>query len=204
MTLRWTVRALVALGLVVAGATSASAHDALIGSDPADGSVVATAPRQVALTYSADQLAIGTALEVTGPDGVDWVDGAPVVEGTTVVQALRPGLPDGGYTVLWRSVSGDGHPIEGSLTFTLDLPAPEPVAEPADEPVGKPTSGAAAAGGPPDEVSRSSAVDRDEAERGEPDHVGAGPVEWLVAGLAVLAAVGVAVAVILRRRGGGA
>ena len=143
MIFRWTVRALLALGLVVVGATSAIAHDALIGSDPADAAALTSAPTQVVLTFSADQLAVGTAVEVTGPDGASWVDGAPVVVGSAVTQALLPGLPDGGYTVLWRSVSGDGHPVDGTLTFSLDVPEPDPVVEPVEEPVEDPAAAAA-------------------------------------------------------------
>ena len=45
-------------GLVLAGASPASAHAALTGSDPQDGAVVATAPEEVTLTFS-EQIAMG-------------------------------------------------------------------------------------------------------------------------------------------------
>lgn len=199
MIFRWTVRALLTFGLVVGGATSATAHDLLIGSDPADAAALTSAPAQVVLTFSADQLAVGTAVEVTGPDGSSWVHGEPVVVGSTVTQALLPGLPDGGYTVLWRSVSGDGHPVEGTLAFSLDAPDPEPVAEPVPEPVEAPTEAPTEA-----RADDTASQDPDAPDQVDQPDVGAGPVEWLVAGLAVLAVAGVGIAVVLRRRGGGA
>ena len=35
-----------------------------------------------------------------------------------VTQDVKPDAPSGKYTVVWRVVSSDGHPIEGTFTFT--------------------------------------------------------------------------------------
>lgn len=122
--------------LVVGG--PAAAHDVLLGSDPEDGSVVTEVPEQVVLTFSAPQTDIGAQVEVTA-EGETWSDGPAIVDGTTVTQPLRVGMPSGEYTVQWRSVASDGHPVSGELSFTVDLPAesdpePEPTVEPEPEP----------------------------------------------------------------------
>src|SRR5690606_3408340 len=60
---------------------------------------------------------------VTGPDGASWADGPAVGSGSTVTQALRP-MTSGAYSVPWRSVAADGHPVSGTFGFTVDLPVP--------------------------------------------------------------------------------
>lgn len=114
----------VAVLLVLAPVGTASAHDALVGSDPTDGAVLPAAPTAVVLTFAADPLGVGAAVAVAGPDGTSWSAGDPVVTGATVTQTLQPAMPNGTYSVEWRSVSGDGHPISGTLSFTVDAPAP--------------------------------------------------------------------------------
>lgn len=185
------VALLVLLGSVLGGAP-ASAHDGLEESAPSDGQVLTTEPAQVVLTFTAAQLGVGTAVAVTGPDGEAWSEGDAVVDGAVVTQPLRPGMPAGAYVVEWRSVSSDGHPIDGTFTFTVDV---APVAEPTPEP--SPTSDATAEPAPDQTPAATTAP-----EDGSEDAV-AGP--WLLAAAAAaLVAMGVAaVAVLVRMRRGG-
>jgi hypothetical protein len=55
---------------------------------------------------------------VTGPDGSRATSGKPRVDAATVRQPLATG-PAGDYTVAYRVVSEDGHPVTGELTFTV-------------------------------------------------------------------------------------
>ncbi|HEY6797119.1 MAG TPA: CopD family protein, partial [Kineosporiaceae bacterium] len=51
----------------------------------------------------------------------------------TVRVALAAGLPRGSYTVTWRVVSVDGHPVSGTFTFGVGVPAgaaPQPASDP--------------------------------------------------------------------------
>ncbi|ANW19317.1 copper resistance CopC/CopD family protein [Streptomyces clavuligerus] len=139
------VRALLALavllgtviGALLAAAPPASAHAALTGSDPQDGAVVATAPREVSLTFS-EQIALGKdSIRVLEPSGKradtgtvrDLSEGGTVRYGTE----LRPELPDGTYTVAWQGVSADSHPISGAFTFSIGAPSATQVALPDQE-----------------------------------------------------------------------
>lgn len=148
------VRLLAALLAVLVGAvtlaTPAAAHDEMLGSDPADGASLDAAPEELRMSFSGQPLEVGSVVVVTGPDGTDWADGAPTVEGGDLVQPLRDGMPAGDYGVEWRAVSGDGHAVTGELTFTLTetavaddeptTPTAEPTAEPAAaEPSATPT-----------------------------------------------------------------
>lgn len=104
-------------------------HAQLLGSTPADGSTVETAA-EVVLEFNEEVNPDFVAVRVAGPDGAE-VDGAPVVDGRRVTQALRTDLAAGPHTVTYRVVSADGHPISGSVTFTTTA-APAATAPPSD------------------------------------------------------------------------
>ncbi|GFN05466.1 hypothetical protein Smic_40220 [Streptomyces microflavus] len=139
------VAALVSLlfGLMLAGAGPASAHAALTGSDPQDGAVVATAPKEVTLTFS-EAIAVGDgSIRVLDPSSKRADTGAEpkdLSEGSTVRYGveLNPGLPDGTYTVAWQAVSADSHPISGAFTFSIGAPSETTVALPSEEVGGGP------------------------------------------------------------------
>ncbi|MFB9955567.1 copper resistance CopC family protein [Cellulomonas denverensis] len=112
--------ALLGLVLIVLGAPRAAAHNALVSSDPADGSTVATAPEQITLVFNEPAQELGSELVVTAPDGRAVGDGPVQLADTSVIQPLTGDLPAGTYTVSWRVTSADGHPIDGTLTFTAE------------------------------------------------------------------------------------
>ncbi|MFJ1731426.1 copper resistance CopC/CopD family protein [Streptomyces sp. NPDC088254] len=133
------LRTLVLLLLAVAGALlaaagPASAHAALTGSDPAQGTVVDKAPTQVSLTFS-EQVAMSDAsLRVLDPKGTRVDTGEPTdVSGTTYAVRLHPGLPDGTYTVTYQVVSADSHPVAGAYTFSIGAPSATSVPASAQE-----------------------------------------------------------------------
>ncbi|MFD9464051.1 copper resistance CopC/CopD family protein [Streptomyces sp. NPDC060027] len=116
-------------GALLAGAAPASAHAALTGSDPKQGSVVDKAPTQISLTFS-EQVSLGDgALRVLDPKGkrVD-AGGASNLGGTTYGVKLHAGLPDGTFTVTYQVVSADSHPVSGAFTFSIGAPSQTSVA----------------------------------------------------------------------------
>ena len=125
--------ALVALALVVLGAAPASAHAELIDTDPAEGSVVETAPDTVTLTFNEPVRLTSQEIAVYDAAG-DEVGSTAGASGTEVTVDLTGAadLADGTYVVSWNVLSGDGHPISGALTFSVGAPsasvtaAPEP------------------------------------------------------------------------------
>ncbi|MFI8824150.1 copper resistance CopC/CopD family protein [Streptomyces sp. NPDC053431] len=122
------------LGTLLATAGPASAHAALTGSDPQDGAVVATAPKQVNLTFSEQVAMSGDSIRVLDPSGkrVDTGEIRDLCSGSVVRYgvALLPGLPDGTYTVAWQTVSADSHPVSGAFTFSVGAPSTTSVALP--------------------------------------------------------------------------
>jgi copper transport protein len=109
------------LGLMLAGAGGASAHAALLSSDPKQGSVLSTAPTQVVLHFSEQVTLAGDAMRVFDPSGRRVDSGSAGHSGnddSTARVALAPRLAEGTYTVAWRAVSADTHPVSGAFTFS--------------------------------------------------------------------------------------
>ncbi|MDQ0118051.1 methionine-rich copper-binding protein CopC [Pseudarthrobacter defluvii] len=106
----------------------AQAHDALESSNPANGSTVSAMPAKVELTFDHTPIAINSIVRVEDAAGTDQADGPVQIVDNQVSQPVKPGAPQGKYTVVWRVVSSDGHPIEGTFTFTAGGPnsAPPP------------------------------------------------------------------------------
>lgn len=112
--------------LILGGAAPAFAHTGLSGSDPADGAVLTTAPQQVTLTFTESVSFSGDSLRVLSPDN-ERVNPGPAHhadgQGNTARVELSDKLPQGTYTVAWRVVSADGHPISGAFVFSLGRPS---------------------------------------------------------------------------------
>ncbi|MER5408264.1 copper resistance protein CopC [Streptomyces sp. NPDC002769] len=136
---RRVARGLALLGTVLVlvlfgGVGGASAHAALTGADPQDGSVVKTAPRQVTLTFTESVGLLDDSFRVLDPDNRRVHTGEPGhADGRsdTARVTLPKGLGTGTFTVAWRVVSADSHPVSGAFTFSIGKPsatvAPVPV-----------------------------------------------------------------------------
>lgn len=116
---------------LIGGAQAASAHSALVGSDPADGASTATGPATVALTFNEAVQPGFTTVTVVGPGGNQWQAGPPTEDGSVVTVPVRPLGPAGEYTVGYRVLSADSHPVQGAVRFTLTEAGPGTVAAPA-------------------------------------------------------------------------
>ncbi|MDA0563167.1 copper resistance protein CopC [Streptomonospora sp. S1-112] len=123
---RLTAAAAAAAVLVAVGASPAHAHETLITSSPDDGARPRESPEEVRLTFSGDIMDLGAAVLVLAPDGERVPAGAVSVEGNEAVLPLSADLETGGHAVRWKVVSGDGHPISGSFTFTVGRGGPPP------------------------------------------------------------------------------
>ncbi|MGW0990013.1 copper resistance protein CopC [Streptomyces sp. NPDC002486] len=110
------------LVLLLAGAAPASAHAALRGTDPDDGSLVRKAPRHVTLTFTESVGLLDDSFRVFGPDQRRVHTGeATHADGRS--DTARIGLPrklaQGTYTMAWRVVSADSHPVSGAFSFSV-------------------------------------------------------------------------------------
>lgn len=97
-------------------ATGAWAHASLLQAEPADGSVLAEAPGRVELRFN----------ESVAPGVASLIDSAGRAHDVTmravdrsVVIVLPDRLPRGTQVLSYRVVSEDGHPVAGSLIFSI-------------------------------------------------------------------------------------
>ena len=108
--------------LIFAGMQSADAHAQLSSRNPAKNQIVKTLPSLVWLEFDGDLLSFGDKqihnITVTNSRKERVDIGGPIVGGARISTKLKVGLPSGKYFVSYRVVSEDGHPVEGSYTFS--------------------------------------------------------------------------------------
>jgi copper transport protein len=100
-------------------ATAALAHASLILAEPGDGSMVSQAPKTVILRFN----------EPVTPASIKLIDSTGKARDDVSVSAhdnvVEIGMPDslhGTQLVSYRVVSADGHPVGGSLVFSIGMP----------------------------------------------------------------------------------
>ncbi|MFC4006778.1 copper resistance protein CopC [Nonomuraea purpurea] len=101
----------------------AQAHNVLVDSDPKDGATLGASPERVMLVFDQAVRQGYAQVGVTGADGSSWADGSAVVAAERVSVKVKPLRGGGTYTVGYRILSADGHPITGKITFTLSADA---------------------------------------------------------------------------------
>ena len=101
-------------------------------SDPPAGAVIPTAPEEVHIWFTQELFRREgeNDIRVIGPGDEEVHLGGAIIDDDDRAHmwvALQPGLGEGEYRVLWRSLSADdGDTEEGEFTFSVDASAPEP------------------------------------------------------------------------------
>ncbi|GAA3858158.1 copper resistance CopC family protein [Amycolatopsis tucumanensis] len=111
-----------ALAMLVA-APPALAHTGLLSSDPAEGDGLSTPPQQIRLNFNNSMNAEVSTVAITGPGGSQGQVGKLTVEGTALTAPVQATGPAGEYTLGYRVLSEDGHPVTGAVRFTLTAAA---------------------------------------------------------------------------------
>lgn len=136
--------AVFALLSVLALAAPAAAHTEVVATSPTAGERMDQAPTQVTITTVEPVREIGSAIVVTAPSGARVDDGSTEIDGAITLVGLVALKEYGIYTVDYRLLASDGHPIEGAFTFTLvegaatQSPTLEPTETPTDQPTTEP------------------------------------------------------------------
>ncbi len=112
-------RLLLVCTLALVTASPAWSHAIVIGTDPPDGSVLASSPRAATVSFD-DAVRVGSRNAAIRNDGTDVMAGRPFIrQSRTLVIPLEPHLRNGNYTVRWSIVSDDGHQEEGVIAFGI-------------------------------------------------------------------------------------
>ena len=106
--------------LAILGSVAAHTHAMLDHASPAVGSAVASAPREVSLTFTQNlEAAAGfSSVQVTDANGARVDQGKPQISGNAMRVGLKS-LSAGTYRVRWHVLSVDTHKTEGSFTFSV-------------------------------------------------------------------------------------
>jgi copper transport protein len=113
---------LLVLASVVGSAAPAAAHAELVGTDPAQGAVLERMPDVVRLTFNEHVRQVADGIHVFAPDGGELASTATTRDEDLLV-TIEDEVAAGTVTVAWRVVSEDGHPVAGSLTFSIGAPS---------------------------------------------------------------------------------
>ena len=204
LTTRTTALVAMAIALVAAlalpatlGVSSARAHADLVSTDPVDGAELTAEPTQIVFTFSESLL----------PDFVRFLrisdtgetNDLPVtsVDNNVATVGWPADLGPGVWTVEYRVVSQDGHPVNGSISFNVAAtPTPSPTPTPTPSPTTTPTP----APSPTADPTTAPAPEPSPTTSPAADTTGS-TTGWLIAGIAVIAlAVVVIVGLVVRRR----
>jgi methionine-rich copper-binding protein CopC len=104
--------------LILLGSGPASAHAALVGSDPEDGSTLATAPTSITLRFN-ENIAQRASVAVVAPDGTQLDVSDVVALDRNVTATVAVADQKGRYSASFRVVSADGHPVTGTVTYDV-------------------------------------------------------------------------------------
>lgn len=109
----------------------AFAHTGLESSNPSDGSTITDPIEEITLTFL-------TKIEQTSSFKIKGTNNKEIpVKDIVVVDDLMTGtvegMDNGEYTLTWNIIGADGHPIQGDLSFTVNLPVVENPAEVTEE-----------------------------------------------------------------------
>lgn len=114
---RWAGSVLLAIALMGVCCGSVRAHAVLLEADPADGQVLSAAPGRITLRFN-EPVQV-TALRLVDPSG-HAVPLSPEAGGSPEQAAAGlPALGHGSHVLSWRLASADGHPLGGSLVFSV-------------------------------------------------------------------------------------
>jgi copper transport protein len=116
---------------MVEGASSALAHASLLQSTPADGEVLSEAPARFVLTFNEPVAPV--VMRLIDADGAgSELSKVQTHDESVVIDA--PPLKPGTHALSWRVISADGHPVGGSIVFSIGKPSASTVPVRTDTP----------------------------------------------------------------------
>ncbi|MGH1284892.1 copper resistance CopC/CopD family protein [Bacillus toyonensis] len=115
----------IACVLIILIPKSASAHAYVVKSNPAENETLKKAPNVVKIEFDEDiQVSHFNTLFVRDTSGkrVDLKDAHIDKRNKKLLEAgLKENLKDGLYSIQWKAISADGHPIQGVIPFRVGL-----------------------------------------------------------------------------------
>ncbi|AMN41925.1 copper resistance CopC/CopD family protein [Rhodoplanes sp. Z2-YC6860] len=122
--------AAIVLGVLLAliTASAAWAHATLVGSEPADRAMVPESPPAVTLQFNEPVSPVSIVL--VGPNGASSTLKGVTAKDETLTVAMPGALAKGTHLLSWRVISADGHPVSGTVMFSIKEASAEPPMQP--------------------------------------------------------------------------
>jgi copper resistance protein C len=178
--------AVVFSALSFAAAPAATAHTSLVSTSPENGAVLSSPPEEIVFTFSEALLPDFVRFLRISDTGEAEDLGVTEIDGAVARLDWPRGLPGGEWTVEYRVVSQDGHPVIGSIAFTYASASPTPTptpsptsATPTPSPTTTPSPTSTPTPSPTDTPTSDPTVEPAADTEGS-------TVGWLIAGIAVI------------------
>lgn len=113
--------AVATLIVVLAPATSVSAHSELLRSEPAASSVLTESPTEIVLYFDESIEPVFASVHILDSTGLIVLDSDPHRDSAdhSIIRTSLPAFGDGTYVVVWRVTAADGHPVQGAFPFYI-------------------------------------------------------------------------------------
>lgn len=114
-----------ALGAILIAPGAGALHTRLTGSNPAQDEVVREMPKEICLTFSARPEVALSDIKLASDAGRAVAVGKvkATADSLTIAAPVTGPVPQGKYTITWRTASKDGHVIRGRIGFTVGATA---------------------------------------------------------------------------------
>jgi copper resistance protein C len=108
--------------LVLIAPTGAFAHTGLKSSSPENKQIVKEEVKEISMVFNTDIENLSN-FTVKNDQGTEYKVIDKLIKKSTMSGTLEQSLKDGSYTVEWKIIGRDGHPINGTLLFSVEIPA---------------------------------------------------------------------------------
>jgi copper transport protein len=119
----WAALAL-GLALVLGAVGSAAAHASLVRAEPADGALLPSPPQRFTLTFNEPVSPL--VLQLVRSDGSAIALARFMLRDKTLDIEAPAAVGSGTHVLTWRVVSEDGHPVGGSIVFSIGAASAAP------------------------------------------------------------------------------
>lgn len=121
---RWL--SVIAVCLLLILPTNAFAHTKLESSSPENGQTVTVEVKEVSMVFNTIIEPLSK-FEIKDQQGTTYALTDIRTEKSTMTGTLEQPLHDGSYTIEWKIIGLDGHPITGAFGFEVEIPVTEPI-----------------------------------------------------------------------------
>ncbi|MGC5054417.1 copper resistance CopC family protein [Micromonospora sp. DT48] len=112
--------------LLLVPAVPAAAHNTLKSATPPKNAQLTSLPKEITLEFMQELNPAYTTITLSDAAQQKVSTSEPAVTGTKGTITIDQVLTNGTYTVAYRVVSADGHPVQGSYQFTVADPTASP------------------------------------------------------------------------------